>query len=380
MKQPRIIGTALEMLGGQARPHACYGTYVGDIPDPNFRFNIRFVEHIRSFPVHRHEYSELTVVLGGRGIHLADAESYALEEGDVFIIDGSIGHGFQDPVGLKLCDIMFDPRQFLASCRELSKTVGFHALFGLPPPFGRPGSFRKKLHLVPEELAYVTSLLSTLKDEFSRRAEGWQTMIKSTFHILATYLARLYAHKQKAAGLRLIRMLNVVSYIQNHYREPLCVEELARLAHWSPSQFERNFKRLYNTTPVRFINQLRLREACELLKDPNRDITTIAFDLGFCSSSFFGVQFKRFMGQSPSQYRRTKLAGFETPMPLPTFAAGARLNSDATTPRGRAVNRALPQPFRKTARPPAPSGDPLAWMAPKPVPPEQEQAPDWGLR
>jgi AraC-like DNA-binding protein len=106
-------------------------------------------------------------------------------------------------------------------------------------------------------------------------------------------------------------MTNVVSHIQKHFREPLAVDELASIAHLSASQFQRNFKRIYNTTPIHFINQVRIHEACEMLEDPNRDITEIAFETGFCSSSFFATQFKRYMGESPSQFRRKKLSEYD---------------------------------------------------------------------
>src|SRR6185503_15385450 len=106
----------------------------------------------------------------------------------------------------------------------------------------------------------------------------------------------------------LLRMANVISHIQRHYREPLRLSDLARLAHWSASQFRRNFKRIYNTSPVKFITQVRLHEACEMLKDPNRDITGVAMDAGFSSSSFFSTQFKSYLGESPSHYRRRKLS------------------------------------------------------------------------
>src|SRR5688500_12370748 len=103
-------------------------------------------------------------------------------------------------------------------------------------------------------------------------------------------------------------MANVISHIQRHYRESLPLADLARLAHWSASQFRRNFKRIYNTSPVKFITQVRLHEACEMLKDPNRDITDVAMESGFCSSSFFSTQFKAWLGESPSHHRRRKLS------------------------------------------------------------------------
>src|SRR5687768_10094930 len=185
--------------------------------------------------------------------------------------------------------------------------MGYHALFDLEPRSRRTG-FKERLHLSTDELVYVTSLVSTLKAEFDSRNDGRLTTIRSMFLLLVTHLSRLYTRQKQNTSTPLVRMANVISHIQRHYREPLRLSELARLAHWSASQFRRNFKRIYNTSPVKFITQVRLHEACEMLKDPNRDITGVALDSGFCSSSFFSTQFKNYLGESPSQYRHRKLS------------------------------------------------------------------------
>ncbi|MEW6304217.1 MAG: AraC family transcriptional regulator [Verrucomicrobiota bacterium] len=311
MKQPELIGIAWELSDGREKEQRCYGTFRDDLPDPAFRFNILFVKHEGAFKVHSHEYSELVIVLGGRGIHLTDYEDYQLEEGDVFIISGNTRHGFKDSQGLKLCNIQYDPRQFLRGQRELDRMMGYHALFDLEPRSTQPDHFNERLHLSTDELVYVTSLITTLKREFDGRSDGRETIIKSTFLLLVTNLSRLYACHKKDQGTPLVRMANVISHIQRHFREPLRIGQLAKLAHLSTSQFQRTFKRTYNTTPQRFIRQVRMHEACEMLKDPNRDITNIAYETGFSSSSFFATQFKLHVGESPSQYRRRKLTALD---------------------------------------------------------------------
>jgi AraC-like DNA-binding protein/quercetin dioxygenase-like cupin family protein len=313
MKRMEPIGCATEFSGTKQKEQLCYGTFRGDMPNPAFRFNIIFVEHKANFPVHSHEYAELVIVLAGRGIHLTDQGDHPLEEGDVFVISGNHRHGFKNPQGLRLCNIMYDPDQALANNRELKGMMGYHALFELEPRSTEPRRCSERLHLSTDEMVYVTSLLSTLKGEFDGRAEGRQSILKNLFQVLVTYFCRLYGSHKQATATPLIRMARVMSHIQQHFRETLCVDDLARMAHLSRSQFQRMFKRTYQITPLRFILKVRMHEACEMLKDPNRDITNIAFDTGFSSSSFFATQFKQHMGESPSEYRRKKLAELKTP-------------------------------------------------------------------
>ncbi|MEW6304294.1 MAG: AraC family transcriptional regulator [Verrucomicrobiota bacterium] len=305
----RPIGSAVEMVGGRTREQVCYGTYQGDMPDQRFRFRIAMVEHADSFRLHAHEYSELCIVLGGRALHRTEHEDYPLETGDVFVISGDTRHGFQNPQGLKLCNLMFDPQQFLAGHRDLERLAGFHALFNVSPRARRPHEFKERLHLTAAQLAEVTALISAIKSECEHQEEGWHAGVRHQFLLLALYLSRLYTRQTRGQATPLMRMAKVVSHIQQHYGDDLRIAGLARLAHLSVSQFQRTFKRIYGATPVRFINQVRVHEACEMLKDPNRSITEIAFAAGYASSSFFSTQFKSFMGQSPLDYRRAKLGG-----------------------------------------------------------------------
>lgn len=81
---------------------------------------------------------------------------------------------------------------------------------------------------------------------------------------------------------------------------------VSRLSHevgLSRSQLYRRIKEQYGMTPSDLIRNIRLKRACELLKNANLDITQIAYILGFSSQSQFSTTFKRFIGYTPSEYR-----------------------------------------------------------------------------
>ena len=153
--------------------------------------------------------------------------------------------------------------------------------------------------------------LTAMKEEYENRPEGWQASLYGQFLILVTFLCRIYGRKTKEQTTPLLRFARVISHIQRNLHEPLCLPVLARQAHLSVRQFQREFQRVYNTTPVRFISQLRLREACERLKNPDSEVTSVAVDLGYSSVSFFSKQFKLATGLAPSEYRRRRLEELE---------------------------------------------------------------------
>jgi AraC-like DNA-binding protein/quercetin dioxygenase-like cupin family protein len=305
------IGIATELLAGRKGVTRCYGTFAQDIPDQNFRLRISTVEHEGDFPIHGHEYSELGVVLGGSAVHMLPSHEHPLEAGDVFVVHGQSWHGFHAARQLKLCNIMFDPRQFFIGQRQLETMVGWQALFELGPSASTARQKHERLQLALPELSYTVGILTAMQEDYQNHMDGWQASLYGHFLVLVTALCRVYGRKTKEQTSPLLRFAQVISHIQLNLHEPLRLPLLAKLAHLSVRQFQREFQRVYNTTPVNFIRLLRLREACERLKNPESDITSVSVDLGYGSVSFFSKQFKLATGLAPSEYRSRILEELE---------------------------------------------------------------------
>jgi AraC-like DNA-binding protein len=129
----------------------------------------------------------------------------------------------------------------------------------------------------------------------------------------------LYAHDDEIVGLACIarnmtdayeklrpyaEMNEVLEYVRENYAQPIKIEDLARVAHLSPSQFERRFRKVFHITPTRHILNVRIRSACHLLTSTNDTLAAIALDAGFYDHSHFTRSFKSLIGLSPSTYRK----------------------------------------------------------------------------
>lgn len=99
------------------------------------------------------------------------------------------------------------------------------------------------------------------------------------------------------------QMSDVVRFIAEHYAHKITVDELARLAHLSASQFTRQFNKLFQMTPGRYLTRIRINAACGLLTRTDLDLTTIAERCGFHDASHFVKQFKKQMKMTPGKYR-----------------------------------------------------------------------------
>jgi DNA gyrase inhibitor GyrI/AraC-like DNA-binding protein len=104
------------------------------------------------------------------------------------------------------------------------------------------------------------------------------------------------------------RVNRVIDHIKDHLAEPLPIERLARLAHFSPFHFHRIFRSLAGEPLHAFIRRLRLERAVfQMLHGPKTTLTAIALSCGFASSSDFSRAFKQAHGFSPRGFSRERL-------------------------------------------------------------------------
>jgi len=99
-----------------------------------------------------------------------------------------------------------------------------------------------------------------------------------------------------------------IARIEQSCTSELSLSELAAFTGLSPFHFLRLFKRETGVTPHRFLVQTRIRRAIELLRETSHPVTDIAFEIGFADLSNFINTFRREVGVSPGQYRRSGLS------------------------------------------------------------------------
>ena len=99
------------------------------------------------------------------------------------------------------------------------------------------------------------------------------------------------------------QMSEVVRFIAENYAQKITIEELAKLAHLSASQFTRQFNRLFQMTPARYLTRIRINAACSLLTRTDLALSVIAERCGFHDASHFVKHFKKQMAMTPGAYR-----------------------------------------------------------------------------
>jgi len=99
-------------------------------------------------------------------------------------------------------------------------------------------------------------------------------------------------------------LLRVRDLIDRAYAEPLDISALARSASVSTAYFSRSFKAAFGETPHQYLMSRRMERAKALLRSGDVAVTDVCLAVGFTSLGSFSTQFRRFVGDSPTAYRK----------------------------------------------------------------------------
>lgn len=272
--------------------------------DAAFPLSCRRHENHLSSAVHSHDFHELVVILSGHGRHITDEGDYPVQAGDVFLIRGDMVHGYAETDRMALVNILFEPRRLKLPLGGLRDVPGYHSLFRIEPGLRRLNRFRSRLRLSEEELAEAARLIPQLQEELDHKRPGYRFMACAHLMRLIAYLSRCYSPGGKRSNERLPRMGDVLSFIEQHYQEPITIKQLCRQGHMSESTLMRCFRRVLGRSPIEHVIRIRIAHAEEaLLHRDDLRITDAAFECGFTDSNYFSRQFHRITGMSPRAYR-----------------------------------------------------------------------------
>jgi AraC family L-rhamnose operon regulatory protein RhaS len=98
-----------------------------------------------------------------------------------------------------------------------------------------------------------------------------------------------------------------IKYLGNNYVEPWTLEAMAGHCQLGITRFVHYFKQLTNTTPMQYLNFIRLESAAASIPNLKKNINEICYECGFSSSQYFATLFKKQYGCSPIAFRQKNL-------------------------------------------------------------------------
>lgn len=256
--------------------------------------------------MHWHSELEFLTVTEGAGVFYLGESEILLSAGECLIIGGGTLHrGYTAPGrNCSFNAFVFDPKLVVNSEQDririkyidpvlLELRRGF--------PLISPSGIAERQIL--KSLTYISNLAEA-KDLL------FELAIKT--ELLKTFgnLYRIIIEKDREINSlitespRTGNIKEALSYIHNHYKENISLEDLASAAGMSDSHFSRTFKSLVTKTPIEYLHYYRINCSVFLLKETNLPLLHIAQDVGYESVSYFIRRFQNIMKCTPRWYRK----------------------------------------------------------------------------
>lgn len=166
----------------------------------------------------------------------------------------------------------------------------------------------RALKMTGKDQYFIEQLFQKMIQEGKKQARGYEQYQQLLLVELLLYLNRKLFDSRVAPLVESNRthkkVLDIVNYVNQHYMEPLKLCEISRQFDISSSYLCRTFKESTGFSFVEYINNIRIKEARDLLVGSSFNVTEIAGMVGFDNTSHFGRTFKLMMGISPLCFRK----------------------------------------------------------------------------
>ena len=148
-------------------------------------------------------------------------------------------------------------------------------------------------------------LFRKMRDELVKCSWGYEEMLTVLFReLMMTMRRRMTENAPRIAGFIQDEMDRAKDYFEQHYNEEISIEQYAASRSMSTSWFNRSFRSALGTSPMKFILEIRVRNAQTLLETTDYSINNIASIVGYDNPMYFSRLFRKTKGVSPARYRK----------------------------------------------------------------------------
>ena len=238
-----------------------------------------------SSELHTHGCAELFFILDGHGYFRTLYEEFPISVQDLLIVNANVPHTEVSSMKSPLRYIVLGVEGLKAAASDEG-----HAMF----------------HIY-DGWTELNNCLELMLQESSRTLPGHEEICG---HLLKVVLIRLERQQDlsfsgEITGPRASKECAFIRrYIDNHFKEDLTLDHLARLAHLNKYYLSHSFRREFGVSPINYLISRRVDESRFLLRKTDHSLSLIAEILGFSSLSYFSQCFRRVEGISPTEYRK----------------------------------------------------------------------------
>lgn len=269
-------------------PIACYETTIN--------------QNINGYiPLHWHDEFQFVLIVKGEAIFQINEENITVQEGEGLFINSGCLHMAKDKNDSDCAYICLNVSPGFVLSQELYTTHVNPYMQATNIPF---------LLLEPKELWAKNILDSIMKiNQLIKRNPPYYE-IDISLHLTLIWknliINGIELEYEQTEVTKSHRMKQMLNWIHLHYPEKILLEDIARAGQLSRSECCRYFKRMLKKTPLNYVTDFRIQKSLMLLQQPESNVTDVAYQVGFNSTSYFIDKFRKSMNMTPLAYKKHK--------------------------------------------------------------------------
>ena len=271
----------------------------GTKDDPFSTYHIENAGRSFQIPVHWHDEFEIIYVRSGFLTVSISGESYIGKTGEAFVVSPGNLHLMGSQTGT------VDYYTFLFPLKYISFRTDDMLDEKLLEPLNSG-----HLMICPRVKDTAKELCEQLVDIYMAKKDESESKITTqvgTKIILLQFILEMWEKgfviENDKSGRNTVEK-EMISYIQQNFKEKISLKEFGELFHLSEKYISRYFKEHFHITLSQYITHLRLEHAKQLLQDTDTPVTEIAMQSGYQNVSYFIRSFKKTYGVSPLKYKK----------------------------------------------------------------------------
>lgn len=241
--------------------------------------------------MHCHEdLAEVLLILKGQGRYTIDLRRQDVMAGDIVLCNGGALHD--------------EFSQAEASYQTLCVAIGNLSLPGLPPHCLIGDKFNPVFHQT-EQFEDLKQLFCQIDRHAAEREEGYQALCQYLMLASLELVKRMVSGRKDASWTQETSMFaQIAKYIDLHYMEDVTIEQLVQQFYISPYHLSHMFRQKTGYSLKQYILRRRIGEAQIRLVSTQDSVQTISEAVGFEDASYFSRIFSKYIGQTPTEYRK----------------------------------------------------------------------------
>lgn len=259
---------------------------------------------------HYHNYYQVCYVVSGELKHCQSRDTVTLSAGDAFIVPPGFTHSLHfDNAYTEMYSLAFDEQLFAPGFPQ-SNAYKFLESLQVKAAVPIHNSVRLQVTLSRSQRRLMESLLECLVRQQQEDCPlGLSAAPSLTASIIYVLAQSYYQQPQNTGELDELAIYNstllqCVAYIDQHFREPISLSDLAKRFGLSRSSFCSVFPQFTGMPLRKYIASKRIKEAQTLIRShPNKPLSLIAAEVGYNDDSTFYRNFLQITGLAPGKYR-----------------------------------------------------------------------------